>query len=157
MATLATTVVVVLVNGREIARTVFQTPVSGGTDKEAPPQDKKYYLQVETKDASGMIREKLDTSIGDQLSIQAILIDAETGVMSPTTQSITFWLVSGGEWVTLAIEPYGGGKKIALLSTRQPQPDGSPPTNVVIGFGGQNVQEVVTIALAGQLYILEVT
>lgn len=157
MATLATTVVVVLVNGREIARTVFQTPVSGGTDDEAPPQDKKYFLQVQTLDASGAIREKLDTSTADYLTIHAVLIDAETSTMSPTTQSINFWLISGDGWVTLATQPFGGGAKTAILSVVQPLPSDSPPTCVVVGFGGQNVQESVTIALEGQRYILEVT
>lgn len=158
MATLATTVVVVLVNGREIARTIFQTPVSGGTDEDAPPpQDKKYFLQVQTLDASGSIREKLDTSTADHLTIKAVLIDAETGTMSPTTQSISFWLISGNGWVTLAVEPYGGGAKTAMLAVVQPLPGGTPPTSVVVGFGGQNVQESVTIALEGQRYVLEVT
>lgn len=118
IATIASTVVVILVNGAEIGRTLIQ-PKDGKEGEEGP--QRTLLLQVHTRDKTGATSTTLDPNTGEPVYIQACVIDATKGTIdAAATASIGLTLGPGAEAATLGTMPPQGGWRVAAVAARPP-------------------------------------
>ena len=112
IAAITSTLVVILVNGAEIGRTLIQPP---GKKDDKDGQQRTLLLQVHTRDAKGSTSTTLDPNTGEPVFIQACVIDADKGAIDAgATATIGFAL--GAEAASLALMPPQGGWKVAALT-----------------------------------------
>lgn len=156
MAGLTTAVVVVLVNGQEIIRTIVEK--SGGKEEQEQPS-KFYTLKVQTRDDSGVQRTELDVSIPDRIYVDAWIEAYGEGADPGECGPIQIELVQGHEYVSLTEgQPYTGGRTVVVQPHPQ-VPEGEPSGPAVVEVSavieGQPFSASVTIALTRTQYELE--
>lgn len=124
IAAIASTVVVILVNGAEIGRTLIQ-PKDG---KEG--EQRKLLLQVHTRDITGASSTTIDPNTGEPIYVQACVLDSDKGVIdSGATSTIRFTLGGGDSCVALKENPPQGGWRVASVTST---PADSAPDYVML-------------------------
>lgn len=162
----ATTVVVVLVNGNEIIRTVIesrggdgdgQEPEEGGEEEEP----RKLALQIVTQDRSGARSTALDPKTGGLIWIQAWCEEMGKGALPAATQSIVFELTVGSAWATMSPASASPGVKAVLVELREELPPAPPgqtvQINVSAAFEDAAVSAPVMLELVLDRYMLRIS
>jgi hypothetical protein len=148
-------VVVVLVNGAEVVRTIYKTPKQSEDD-----EDKVFTVVVSTRDPAGNISTTLDMVNSPSIFFYAHCEEVGKGRFPSGDDTIRFALQSAHQFITLTDLGKKQGERCAQVSFRDPQPDGDLPdtADVMVSAGiGQNAIPVtVTLSLKGGKYVLEV-
>jgi hypothetical protein len=155
MAGTATVVVVALVNGAEVVRTIIQ----GKVDEDDEGKRKNFQIQVETVDSTGAVNTNLESDVCEELLIYGKCYEVGRGAFPAGDETLEFMLVGAEEHVTLSDLGYSGGKRCASVQIIDPLPVGvaAPKTftvNVSAGAGGSLMTIPVVLSLSVSEYIL---
>jgi hypothetical protein len=143
IAAIASTIVVILVNGAEIGRTLIQTPLKEGEKGE----EKQLVLQVLTRDKNGGKSTTLDTMTGDPIFIQACVYDAVKGAVDGgATAGITFALTKGAMAVSLQEMPPEGDWRVASATAPKPTTQEAVAVDEAIVSVGTTIQGTLITA-----------
>jgi hypothetical protein len=155
MAGTATVVVVALVNGAEVVRTIIQ----GKVDEEDEGKRKDFQIQIETVDGTGAVSTKLESDLCEELLIYGKCYEVGKGAFPAGDETLEFMLVGAEEHVVLTDLGYSEGKRCASVQIVDPLPVGvaAPKTftvNVSAGAGGSLMTIPVVLSLSISEYIL---
>ena len=146
----------VLVNGREIIRTIIEKP---GDGEEQEPRQKYYTLQVQTRDDSGVQRTGLDVGLPDRLYVDAWIEASGEGAGPGECGPVQIELVQGHEYVSMTEGQQFTGGRTVVIQPHPQVPDGNPSGPAVVAVSavleGQPFSASVTITLTRTQYELE--
>ncbi len=155
IAGVATVVVVVLVNGAEVVRTIYKTPKQSEDE-----EDKIFTVVVSTRDPAGNISTTLDLVNSPSIFFYAHCEEVGKGRFPSGDDTIRFALQSAHQFLTLTDLGKRQGERCAQVSFRDPQPDAELPDTadvmVSAGVGQNTIPVTVTLSLKGGKYVLEV-